>query len=666
MEAMSADRHRVLDQAGNLVVLRDVRTRWGRWWSHHEWLLRALAVLALSWGAVYLVWRIGWSWSGANPVLWSVLLVCEIGGWLSLLGLTWFSWSERPVVRPHRSTSPDIDVYVCTYDEPVDVVMPTLIGCASLTVPHTTYLLDDGRRPEMAELARRCGAEYVTRPDNRHAKAGNINHALPRTDGDLVFVLDADHVPLPDALEALVGYFDDPKMAVVQTPHGFYNDDSFQHYDTGRHEQSVFYEVILPGKDRHGAAFWCGSGALLRRRAMLDVLGVSTETIAEDFHTTIKLQRAGWTTRYHHEHLVQGVAPHDLAAYLLQRDRWARGNLSVFHTPESPLRASELTLRQRVSYATSLFAYLAGPIRALMLVVLAAVLWTGALPLQATPFTLGVFWAPATILMILAGSALTRGYMRIKEATHFELLTAEIHTRALRCLIRPARTKFKVTPKEGVDVGGWERVRLLRVLLVLAAALGLGLVVQLLGALGVVTVVALPGIAAWVVPALAVFELRRVLRSLRFVGTRRQVRLHARFPMDAPVRVSTSARELRTGVTTDVSMHGLALLLDEPVTVGMSTVVTVDLPTPDGPVDTVDIRARAMQVVHRPDGRWHVGLRIERLTPDAQLALVRAAYVCTLPALLRAVEPAAVTEDVVAVAPHEFTPELVGEAEPVG
>jgi len=151
----ATDHHQLVDDDGNLVVLRDVRTRWGRWWSSHERLLHLLAVLALGWGAVYLTWRVGWSWDGANPVLWALLLLCEIGGWISLLGLTWFSWSHPPVRRPRRTPAPpDVDVYVCTYDEPVDVVLPTLVGCASLTVPHTTYLLDDGRRPAMAELAK--------------------------------------------------------------------------------------------------------------------------------------------------------------------------------------------------------------------------------------------------------------------------------------------------------------------------------------------------------------------------------------------------------------------------------------------------------------------------------------------------------------------------------
>ena len=146
-----------------------------------------------------------------------MLLVTELYGLYALAVLTWFSWSRPPAQRPATTPGRAVDVYVCTYDEPAEVVMATLAGCRALTYPHTTYLLDDGRRPEMEELAALAGARYLVRPDNSHAKAGNINAALPRTEGDLVLVLDADHVPMPDALDALVGYFDDERMAVVQT-----------------------------------------------------------------------------------------------------------------------------------------------------------------------------------------------------------------------------------------------------------------------------------------------------------------------------------------------------------------------------------------------------------------------------------------------------------------
>src|SRR5665811_2624658 len=259
------------DVADAASVQDSTQTRIGRFFDRHTRTLRAFALLALLWSAAYLTWRIGWSGEGTSPVVFAMLLVTEFYGFWALGTLAWYSWSRPAVERPPATQGRKVDVYVCTYDEPVEVVAATLAGCRALTYPHTTYLLDDGRREEMRELAGVAGAQYLTRPDNSHAKAGNINAALPRTEGDLVLMLDADHVPMPDALDAMVGYFDDERVALVQSPHDFFNHDSVQHYVVGRHEQSLFYRVVCPGKNRHGAAYWCGSAAVLRRQALLEI-----------------------------------------------------------------------------------------------------------------------------------------------------------------------------------------------------------------------------------------------------------------------------------------------------------------------------------------------------------------------------------------------------------
>ena len=615
----------------------------GRWWEGHPRLLRALALLALAWLTAYLIWRVGWGWEGASPWLGAMLLVAEGYGLWNLAMLTWLSWrlpeSRRPAATPgHR-----IDVYVCTYDEPVHVLEATLVGCAALTYPHTTYLLDDGRRPEMAALAERLGARYMTRPDNAHAKAGNINHALRRTDGELVLTLDADHVPLPDALDAIVGYFDAEDVALVQTPHEFYNHDSIQHYEVGRHEQSVFFGVVCPGKDRHNASFWCGSGGLIRRSALLAVGGVATETIAEDFHTTIKLHRAGWRSLYHNEVLVQGLAPHDLASYLIQRDRWARGNLSVFGTPESPLRARGLSPLQRLSYLASLTAYLAGPMRLLSLVTLAAVLWTGQLPMHATAAALALLWAPATLLSICAGSALTRGYQRVADTTHFELCTAEIFARALRCVVRPGRTRFRVTPKEGVDLGGIGALRHLRAVVIIAILLAVGIPVRLIDEAGVNLVPDLHGIALWPIPAVAAVELRRVARTVTIVTRRRQVRTVYRMPLLAPVAVSEAGVDDAPviGRSRDISPSGIGLELPAPMPVASALTLTVKLPgLASQPLEWIEVQVE-VQSCRSSGERWTVGTRITGCGDDARRRIVEYCYLVSQRDRLRGARPLA-------------------------
>jgi cellulose synthase (UDP-forming) len=615
------------------------RTALGRFVDRRPRLLRAFALLALVWGVGYLTWRVGWSGEGASPLAFSMLLLTEVYGLWALGTLAWYSWGrprcERPAATPGRA----VDVYVCTYDEPVEVVAATLAGCRALTYPHTTYLLDDGRRPEMEELAAVAGARYLVRPDNSHAKAGNINAALPRTAGELVLMLDADHVPMPDALDAMVGYFDDERVALVQSPHDFFNHDSVQHYVVGRHEQSLFYRVVCPGKDRHGAAYWCGSAAVLRREALLQIGGVATETIAEDFHTTIRLLRHGWSSRYHDEVLVQGLAPHDLDSYLLQRDRWARGNLAVFTLPESPLRARELRPLQRLSYFASLAAYLAPPMRLLLLATLALVMWSGELPMKISVVALAALWLPSVSLNLLAGSALARGYMKIGETAHYELLTMEIYTRALRCVLRPGRTAFEVTPKRGGDGGGLAAVRKLHLVVLAGVVLAGGTVLRLLDLAGVGPLPDLPGIAAIVVPLLGLIELRRVLRTLLTVGRRHQRRQVYRFEGDAPAHCFTDGGHV-AGHLVDASAVGVGLVLDAPLETGTRPAVLLELEDAGGESHEVAAQVE-VRSCREASGRWLVGATVEEIDPASRMRLMEWCYVVCNHEQLRGHRPAA-------------------------
>ncbi len=641
-------------------VQANEQTRIGRFFDRHPRPLRAFAVLALLWGVGYLTWRIGWSGEGTNPVLYAMLLVTEIYGLWALGALAWYSWSRPKAVRPPATSGRTVDVYVCTYDEPVEVVAATLAGCRALSYPHTTYLLDDGRRPEMEELAKIAGARYLTRPDNSHAKAGNINGALPRTGGELVLMLDADHVPMPDALDAMVGYFDDERVALVQSPHDFFNHDSVQHYVVGRHEQSLFYRVVCPGKNRHGAAYWCGSSAVLRREALLEIGGVATETIAEDFHTTIRLQRHGWTSRYHDEVLVQGLAPHDLDGYLLQRDRWARGNLAVFTLPESPLRAHELRPLQRLSYFASLAAYLAPPMRLLLLATLGLVLWTGALPMTVSVPALAALWLPSVSLNLLAGSALARGYMRIGETAHYELLTMEIYTRALRCIVRPGRTAFKVTPKQGADAGGLHAVRKLHLVVLAAVVLAGGTVLRLLDLAGVGPLPDMPGIAAIVVPLLGLIELRRVLRTLLAVGRRQQRRQVYRFQGDAPAQCFSEEAHVG-GRLVDASAAGVGLVLDAPLPIGARPALLLELEDAGGEVREVAAQVE-VRSCREADGRHLVGATIEKIDPTSRMWLMEWCYVVCSHERLRGHRPTAPLEAEPIVLPLPAPPSISASA----
>ncbi len=605
------------------------------WSARHPNIVRIVAVTALAWGGAYLVWRIGWTRHGQSPVLYWPLFVAEAFGWISLSLYAFLAWRVPRSRRPPITTERSVDVFVCTYDEPVEVVHATLTGCQALTRPHTTYLLDDGRRPEMEKLADRLDARYLSRPDNEHAKAGNINAALGRTHGELIAMLDADHVPLPDFLDATLGYFDDPQLALVQTPHDFYNRDSMQHTTETRHEQSLFYDVIAPGKDRHNAAFWCGSATVIRREALEEVGGVRVETVAEDFHTTLAMQSRGWRTRYHHETLVQGLAPHDLAGFLLQRDRWARGNLRVFRTKENPLTCPGLSLKQRISYTASLLNYFSGIQRLTLLSVLIATLLLGRLPLHATIAGLALFWLPWSLLAFVATGLLARGSLGPTDSTRYGLLTMGIFTRSLLSIVSRKTLAFRVTPKEGVDHGGIDVLRALPLVTIVAVVLLGAWVLRMVAWLGSSVLPPLAGLALAAALVIGAYELAFLGMTLVPLVRRRQLRTHFRFHTELAGTVGSSVVRV-----VDLTPQGFALEGLPAVSPGDGLTLHLRLPGSDGDLHDVDVPG-VVTSVREPDGDTKaedtkgspgplVGCRTVDLAPDVYDRLVEFCFVVQL------------------------------------
>ena len=584
--------------------------------------VRAVTAAALTWGAVYLGWRLVDTWRGTNPGLFVVLYACELFGWAMLASFSFMAWRLPRRERPVIGWRPTVDVLVCTYDEGLDLLEATLVGCNCISYPHTTYVLDDGQRPEVRALAARLGARYVTRSTNQHAKAGNINNALGCTDGELLLILDADHVPQPDILDATIGYFDDDSVALVQTPHDFGNHDSFQHFKVGRHDQSMFFEVIMPGKDRHNGAYWCGSAAVIRREALEGIGGIATETVAEDFHTTIRLHSQGWHTRYHDETLVQGLAPHDLASFLLQRDRWARGNLAVLRTPENPFVAPGLSLRQRASYLASLLAYFVPLQRVAMVLVLITMLIGGLLPVHAPAWQFAVFWAPWMALEMTAAALLSRGRVSLWDGSYMMLLTTGIFVRAGFVLIHPFRSAFRVTPKDGVDDGGWAAARQLRLVLIMAGLLVASVGLRSLALAGDVALPRLGGLAVTLGLFFAAWELVLVGTALWRVTRRRQARRHYRVPVEVAGVIDRSVVRV-----VDLTPAGAGVISAHRMDVGAEVELQLELPTVDGGVHTVRVCLTVRSCRPEQDAGWRIGGTLVALTAKDGEALIEHCHV---------------------------------------
>lgn len=269
---------------------------------------------------------------------------------------------------------PRVDVYIPTYNEDVEIVRKTVLGALAIDYPidkKQVYVLDDGRaekyrdrREELRQMCEELGCTMLVRDNNDHAKAGNINTALDKTEGELVLILDCDHIPIRGFLNHVVGFFFDEKVALVQTPHWFYNPDPFERNLMTQGQVPVgnelFYKVLQKGNDFWNAAFFCGSAAVIRRDYVLEIGGIATETVTEDCHTSLRLHSLGYKTVYYDKIMVAGLAPEKFASYVGQQIRWARGMAQILRI-ENPLFNRQLKLRpaQRICYfsATSHFFF---------------------------------------------------------------------------------------------------------------------------------------------------------------------------------------------------------------------------------------------------------------------------------------------------------------------
>lgn len=267
-----------------------------------------------------------------------------------------------------------VDVYIPTYNEDIEIVRKTILAALALDYPEDkkrVYVLDDGRaekykarRENLRQICQELGAILMTRDNNDHAKAGNINTAFGRTDGDLVLILDCDHIPSRQFLQHTVGFFFDSQVSFVQTPHWFYNPDPFERnlLTGGRTPvgNELFYKVLQKGNDFWNAAFFCGSAAVIRKKHILEVGGIAVETVTEDCHTALRLHSLGYKSIYYDKIMIAGLAPEKFSSYVGQQVRWARGMAQILRL-ENPLfnPKLKLTIPQRICYfsATSHFFY---------------------------------------------------------------------------------------------------------------------------------------------------------------------------------------------------------------------------------------------------------------------------------------------------------------------
>jgi len=516
------------------------------------------------------------------------LLMAEIYAIIALV-LAYFQtlWplDRKPAPLPLDPEEwPEVDVFIPSYNEPLEVVRPTVFAALALDWPQhklNVYLLDDGRREDFRRFAEEVGCNYIVRPDNLGAKAGNINHALAQTKSEYVVVFDCDHVATRGFLQLSLGWMlRDQGLAMVQTPHYFYSPDPFErNLAAGQrvpNEGLLFYGLIQQGNDFWGATFFCGSCAVIRRTALESVGGVPTETVTEDCHCSLRMQKKGWRTAYLRVPLAAGLATERLMLHIGQRMRWGRGMIQIMRT-ENPLFSKGLNLAQRLCYFNAMFHFLFPLPRFVFLTAPLAFLIFGESIIAASPLAIVAYAGPHIVLSVTTASRIQKTVRHSFWSEIYEtVLTVYLLPVTLSTLLDPKRGRFNVTDKGGTLDEGFFDLRAVGPNMFLAAALLLGLLLGIYGlAANAPQTLEFQAFALNVI--WATFCLIAVLAGLAVGRERRQVRSRARVSAEVAAAVLLADGRRIEGISEDLSLGGAALRMPAPESWGEDNLVMVEL-----------------------------------------------------------------------------------------
>ncbi|GIF22875.1 cellulose synthase (UDP-forming) [Actinoplanes tereljensis] len=470
-------------------------------WQPIQRSTRFVVFVALCVTVFYMIFLLNPAYRG-NTWIWGLVLFAEGITILNALAMWWtvlahtqhpdppevYAWRRRLTTG---ALAPSIDVFITVYGEPLEIVLVTVRAARDMRAAHKTWVLDDGNSDALRDA---CFAEkvgYLRRTEHVYAKAGNINAALRRTDGEFVVILDADHVPSPDFLLRALPHMQDEKVAFVQTPQAFPSAKGLVAQGSAE-SQRIFYELVLPGRNHFNAVFCVGTNVIFRRTALREIVGMHTASNSEDIWTSIELHRRGWRSFFVPEVLARGLAPDSLLPYFKQQFRWAYGAFEVM-LRGGLLRRSVLTIDQRFQYLLAGINYLLS-LAALILMCLPAVyLLFGLSPIRADMSTWLVHYAPFYVLIMIVTIVQLGGFKLSAIVT--SIGAAPIHVRALVMAIFKRHVKWTVTNSGATGLPGVQLV-LPHVALFLLNALAIAVGISTLPLLG--TDVAAVGLSiAW-------------------------------------------------------------------------------------------------------------------------------------------------------------------------
>lgn len=396
---------------------------------------------------------VAWFFPIGTPWLFALLIASEVFHVWQVFAFVHTVW----VRRRERAFNPEFHehaaVFITVCGEPAEIIEETVIAAKQMNYPNfSIYILNDGKVAnrdnwrEAEEIAKRHGIECITRTVPGGAKAGNINNALKQTNEPFVVVFDADHVPYPQFLKETMGYFEDERVAFVQSPQFYKNADVNQVAGGSWEQQTLFFGPLLKGKDSTNSAFMCGTNMVIRRTALEEVGGMSEKSIAEDFLSSLLIHSKKWKSVYVDKVLAEGLAPEDFLSYYKQQFRWARGSLEILFA-HNPLFRRGLTLAQRIQYIGSASYYLSGAIVLINAIMPLIYFFFAAKPLTINTMTLALIFLPY-IFVILYTLQHTSNFTYTFRALSFSLGSFSIYIKALWHTLIRKKNGFAVTSKK--------------------------------------------------------------------------------------------------------------------------------------------------------------------------------------------------------------------------
>ena len=541
---------------------------------------------------IYLIWRIFFTIPFGEGIIALIsgmyLLIVEIVGMLEeVVHYNNMTNIEYPMIpKADFSEFPDVDIFIATYNEPVELLYKTINGCINMEYPDENkvhiYICDDSNRIEMKKLAEEMNINYITRTERKDAKAGNFNNALAKTDSPLVVTFDADMVPMHDFLMSTVPYFVEDltnakkiekkdgkearknrkgKIGFIQTPQSFYNPDLFQYnlFSETRipNEQDYFYRDIQISRNKSNSVIYGGTNTVISREALDEIGGFYTKVITEDFATGILIQSNGYTCYAIDEVHASGLAPEDLKGLVKQRQRWARGCIQTGRKLNILFRKG-LNISQKLSYISAI-TYWYGCLKRLIYI-MAPILFSvfGVVVVKCTLLEVLIFWLPMYIFSSKSLKLVSRKIRTVKWTNVYEtILFPSLIVSVILESLGISQKKFNVTRKSGAIEDKNYQIKKAIPHIILS-------ILSIIGIINCVKFTFITGTPVYIVLIFwLIINLYNIVMSIFFMLGRQVLRRAERFPINIDCIVSFHEKELKC-TTNDISENGLSIVLKKP------------------------------------------------------------------------------------------------------